>query len=69
MPAKQKVSFMLDSLAKECELEYIQPHLYVAEKIKNAIQRADKEETTSQEAVEKEFSHVVCNSGTKAINY
>lgn len=59
--AKQEVRSLLDSLPDECELEDIQYHLYVTEKIKIAIQRADKEGTTSQEAVEKEFSKWNCH--------
>ena len=53
---KEEVRTLLDSLPDECALEDIQYHLYVVEKIKKGIARADNEETLSQGEVERKFS-------------
>jgi len=46
---KQEVQNMIQKLPDNCTYEDIQYHLYVAEKIKNGMNRAKKEETVSHE--------------------
>ena len=41
--AKQQVATMLQQLPDDCSLEDIQYHLYVIEKIKNGVARAEAE--------------------------
>ena len=41
--AKQQVASMLQKLPDDCSLEDIQYHLYVIEKIKNGVTRAETE--------------------------
>jgi len=53
--AKQEVSELLNKLPDNCTLEDIQYHLYVVEKIKKGIQRAEEQGTLSQEKVEKKL--------------
>jgi len=50
--AKQQVETMLQKLPDDCSLEDIQYHLYVIEKIKNGVARAEAAGALSQEAVE-----------------
>ena len=54
--AKEEVKTLLDTLSDECTLEDVQYHIYVAEKIKRGIARADTEGTLSQEDVARRFS-------------
>jgi len=54
--AKEEVKTLLEQLPDECTLEDVQYHLYVVEKIKRGIARADKEGAVSQAEVEKKFS-------------
>jgi hypothetical protein len=54
--AKEDVQMLLDRLPDECTLEDVQYHLYVVEKIRTGIERADTEGTLSQEDVERGFS-------------
>jgi len=51
--AKGEVRSLLDKLPDECTLEDIQYHLYVVEKIQRGLDRANREGTTEQEAVER----------------
>ena len=53
--AKDEIRAILDKLPDDCELEDIQYHLYVAEKIHSGIDRAEKEGTISQDEAEKRF--------------
>lgn len=53
---KEEVMTLLDGLTDECTLEDVQYHLYVAEKIKKGIARAEAEGTLSQEDVARKFS-------------
>lgn len=54
--AKEEAKNLLDTLPDDCTIEDIQYHLYVIEKIKKGIERAEKEGTISQEDVERKFS-------------
>ena len=51
--AKQQVASMLQKLPDDCSLEDIQYHLYVIEKIKNGVERAESEGVVSQQDAEK----------------
>jgi len=51
--AKQEVRSLLDKLPDDCTFEDVQYHLYVVEKIRRGIQRAENEGTISQEEVER----------------
>lgn len=53
--AKEEVKALLDNLPENCSLKDIQYHLYVVEKIHRGIERAEKEGTLSQDAVERKF--------------
>jgi hypothetical protein len=51
---KQEVEALLKNLPDNCTYEDVQYHLYVVEKIKKGLDRADKEGTfTQQEAINK----------------
>ena len=54
--AKQQVASMLQTLPDDCSLEDIQYHLYVIEKIKNGVARAETEGAVSQNNAEKYLS-------------
>lgn len=54
--AKQEVEALLKTLPDDCSLEDIQYHLYVIEKIKNGLNRAQTEGTLSQAEVEQRLS-------------
>ncbi|MFV1975910.1 MAG: hypothetical protein ACC651_09190 [Candidatus Scalindua sp.] len=54
--AKEDVRSLLKKLPDDCTLEDIQYHLYVAEKVRRGIERAEKEGVIEQEEVEKRFS-------------
>lgn len=54
--AKQQVASMLQSLPEDCSLEDIQYHLYVIEKIKNSVARAEIEGAISQQEAEKKLA-------------
>ncbi len=53
--AKDDVRLLLDKLPDDCSLEDVQYHLYVVEKIRRGIGRAEKEGTTTQEEIERQF--------------
>lgn len=53
--AKEEVKALLDKLPDDCSLEDVQYHLYVVEKIRRGIERAEKEGTLSQEEVERKL--------------
>ena len=53
--AKDKVRSLLDQLPDNCTFEDIQYHIYVVEKIKRGIERAEKEGSLSQQEVENKF--------------
>ena len=54
--AKQQVTSMLQKLPDDCSLEDIQYHLYVIEKIKNGVERAESEGVVSQQDAEKHLA-------------
>ena len=54
--AKEEVKSLIDTLPDGCTTEDIQYHLYVAQKIRKGLQRADTEGTVSQAEVERKFS-------------
>jgi hypothetical protein len=53
--AKDEVRSLLNKLPDNCTLEDVQYHLYVVEKIRRGIERAEKEGTFEQEEVEKRW--------------
>ncbi len=53
--AKDEVKALLDKLPDDCSLEDVQYHLYVAEKIRRGIERAEKEGVLSQGEVEEKL--------------
>ncbi|HZF40923.1 MAG TPA: hypothetical protein VE715_19025 [Blastocatellia bacterium] len=46
--AKQEVEAMLNTLPDDCSFEDIQYHLYVLEKVRRGIERAETEGTVTQ---------------------
>ncbi|MBI5919052.1 MAG: hypothetical protein HY849_06730 [Nitrosomonadales bacterium] len=54
--AKQQVASMLQKLPEDCSLEDIQYHLYVIEKIKNGVARAETEGAVSQQDAEQRLA-------------
>ncbi|MEN9866563.1 MAG: hypothetical protein RL748_2153 [Pseudomonadota bacterium] len=54
--AKQEVAALLKTLSDDCSMEDIQYHLYVIEKIKHGLTRAENEGTLSQAEVEQRLS-------------
>jgi len=46
----------LDKLPDDCSLEDVQYHLYVVEKIRRGIERAETEAVLSQDEAERKFS-------------
>ncbi len=52
---KNDVASLLDRLPDDCTMEDVQYHLYVVEKIRQGIDRAEKEGTLSQEEAEKKL--------------
>jgi hypothetical protein len=53
--AKAEVKALLDKLPDDCSLEDVQYHLYVVEKIRRGIERAEKEGVLSQDEVERKL--------------
>ena len=53
---KAEVMALLDKLPDDCSLEDVQYHLYVVEKIRRGIERAEKEGALSQNEVERKFT-------------
>ncbi|MCX7545485.1 hypothetical protein [Marinicella gelatinilytica] len=54
--AKDDVKSILNKLPDDCSLEDVQYHLYVVDKIKKGINRAENEGSFSQDEVEKRLS-------------
>ena len=54
--AKDDVKALLDKLPDDCSLEDVQYHLYVVEKIRRGIERAETETVSSQDDVERKFN-------------
>lgn len=53
---KQEAQNMIQNLPDDCSYEDIQYHLYVIEKIKNGINRADKGEVSSHQDAKKRMA-------------
>lgn len=54
--AKSEIQSLLQKLPDDCTLEDIQYHLYVIEKLRRGIERAETEGMVSQEDVETRLS-------------
>jgi hypothetical protein len=53
--AKEEAKALLEKIPDDCSLEDIQYHLYVVEKTRRGIERAEKEGTFSQDEVERKL--------------
>ena len=53
---KDEVKELIDKLPENCTIEDIQYHLYVLEKIKRGIERAENEGNIPHEDVKKELN-------------
>jgi hypothetical protein len=53
--AKETVRDLLNSLPDDCSLQDVQYHLYVLEKIRSGIARAEQEGVLSQKDVERKL--------------
>ncbi len=53
---KDEIQSLLQKLPDDCTLEDVQYHLYVIEKIRKGIERAEKEGAVSQEEVERRLA-------------
>lgn len=53
--AKETVRDLLNSLPDDCSLQDVQYHLYIVEKIRSGIARAEQEGTLSQKDVERKL--------------
>ncbi|MBI2907769.1 MAG: hypothetical protein HYX92_08955 [Chloroflexi bacterium] len=51
--AKDEVAALLRRLPDDCSIEDIQYHLYVIDKVRRGIERAEREGTVTQEEAEK----------------
>jgi hypothetical protein len=49
---KQEVTSLLERLPEDCSVEDIQYHLYVIEKVRSGLERADTEGATEQDEAE-----------------
>jgi len=54
--AKDEVQALLGRLPDDCSFEDVQYHLYVIEKVRQGIDRAETEGTLAQEDVERRLS-------------
>ena len=54
--AKDHVRAVLDALPDDCTMDDIHYHLYVAEKVKKGLSRAEQEGVVSQKEVEQRFA-------------
>ena len=55
-PTKEDVQSLLQKLPDDCALEDVQYHLYVIEKIRRGMERAEREGIVSQEEVERRLA-------------
>ena len=58
---KQEAQEMIQNLPDNCTYEDIQYHLYVVEKIKNGISRAENGETSSHQNVKQRMAKWLSN--------
>ncbi len=49
---KQEISLLLNNLPDDCSLEEVQYHIYVLEKVRQALDVADRDRTLSQDEAE-----------------
>ena len=61
LAAKQEAQEMIENLPDNCTYEDIQYHLYVVEKIKNGINRAENGETSSHEEAKQRMAKWLSN--------
>ncbi|MBM4026348.1 MAG: hypothetical protein FJ280_13240 [Planctomycetes bacterium] len=54
--AKDEIQSLLQKLPDDCTFEDVQYHLYVIEKIRRGIERAESEGAVSQEEVERRLA-------------
>jgi len=54
--AKDEIQSLLQKLPDDCTLEDVQYHLYVIEKIRKGIERAESEGTISQKGAERRLA-------------
>lgn len=54
--AKDEIQSLLQKLPDDCTFEDVQYHLYVVEKIRRRIERAEREGVVSQEEVERRLA-------------
>ena len=54
--AKDDVKALLDKLPDDCSLEDVQYHLYVVEKIRRGMERAETQTVLSQGDIERKFN-------------
>jgi hypothetical protein len=54
--AKDEIQSLLQKLPDDCTFEDVQYHLYVVEKIRRGIERAESEGAVSQEEVERRLA-------------
>ena len=56
LTVKEDVATLLETLPDDCSVEDIQYHLYVLEKVRRGLDRADTEGTYTQEEAEARLS-------------
>ena len=61
LAVKQEAQEMIDKLPDNCTYEDIQYHLYVVEKIKNGMNRAENGELSSHEEAKERMSKWLSN--------
>ena len=61
LAVKQEAQEMIQNLPDNCTYEDIQYHLYVVEKIKNGISRAEKGETSSHQDAKQRMAKWLSN--------
>lgn len=61
LAVKQEAQDMIENLPDNCTYEDIQYHLYVVEKIKNGINRAENGELSSHEEAKERMSKWLSN--------
>jgi hypothetical protein len=65
--AKIEMQSLLQKLPDDCTFEDIQYHLYVIEKVRKGIERAEGEGVVSQEEVEKRLGKAVRRNNQRAV--
>jgi hypothetical protein len=52
LSVKQEAASLIERLPEDCSVEDIQYHLYVLEKVRNGLERADREGVIEQDEAE-----------------